>query len=478
MLSTARSHLGLLVVLGLGVVFRLALSYAISPAHLNYIDSWGYATEASGPLFIPHFYRPAGYSAFLAATTAVWPSLQATIVLQHLLGLLTAVAFYAALLGLGQPRWVALVPTAVVALTGDVLYFEHTLLSEWLFMGLLAAALLCASRFVTREAGVGRALAWGAAAGLALGLASTVRGAGMFAIPVFALAVLLRPAAGLVARLLPAAGVALVAGAVVLAYMGLQYRETDYFGYTDGRGWATYARAAPFADCTAFTPPKGTEALCEKSDARLRAGPDHYMWDADSPAIRIAPAGPPTNDELFGRFGRAALIGQPRAYSRAIARDMWRFVHADGRAGFGQPPLSLDLAARNVNWEQFNRHAVDPLFGAREIRFRPAATKIGAVQEVLRVHGPLVLLATLLTLLAVPFARGQRVVLLLLGGTALLSLLLSVATQGYNWRFAVPVLPFLVASGAVGLRVLALRFAPGRSLAFANRPRVGRRAPA
>ena len=464
MLSTLRSHRGLLVVLGLGVLFRLALIYAISPAHLNYIDSWGYAKEADGPLFLPRFYRPAGYSAFLGAAAAVWPNLQATILLQHALGLLTAVAFYASLLRLGQPRWVALVPAAVVALTGDVLYFEHTLLSEWYFMGLLAAALFMVSGFVTRETSTRHALLWAAGAGLAIGLASTARGAGMFAVPVFALAVALRPAAGLRARLLPAAAVAVAAGAVLLTYMGLQHRETDYFGFTDGRGWATYARAAPFADCTAFNPPEGTEVLCEKSDARLRLGPDHYMWDADSPALKLYPAGAPTNDTLFERFGRAAILGQPKAYSKAVANDLWRFVDADGRQGFGQPPWSLNLRERNVNWEQYNRQSVDPLYGPAEIRYRPSSQQVGRVQEVLRVHGPLVLIATLLTLLAVPFARGHRIALLLLGGTALTSLLLSVMTQGYNWRFAVPVLPFLLASGAVGLRALVLRFAPARSV--------------
>ncbi|HYH88839.1 MAG TPA: hypothetical protein VEX67_06380 [Solirubrobacteraceae bacterium] len=99
----------------------------------------------------------------------------------------------------------------------------------------------------------------------------------------------------------------------MLVYARAQYRATDYFGFTDGRGWALYARVAPFADCTAFTPPAGTRVLCEKTDARTRSGPDHYMWDADSPAMRVVGgAGPPTQDELMGRFGRAAALGSPR----------------------------------------------------------------------------------------------------------------------------------------------------------------------
>lgn len=458
-MALIRTHRGLIVLLLLGVVARAALTWAIFPAHLNYIDSWGYAKEADGPLFLPRFYRPAGYSAFLGVLAAIWPNLPATIVVQHLLGLCTAVLAYAALLRLGQPRWVALVPAAVITLSGDSLYFEHTLLSEWLFMLLVVGALYLAAGLTQRPVPVRAALGLTAGAGLLLGMATTVRGTGMFIVPVFALVALLRPSEGLKARVLPAAALVLAAGAVVLVYAGAQYRATDYFGFTDGRGWALYARVAPFADCTAFKPPAGTRVLCEKTDARTRSGPDHYMWDADSPAMRVVGgAGPPAQDEFMGRFGRAAALGQPKAYARAIVRDLWRFVDPDERPGFGQTPGSLNLGASNGAWEQFNRTAVDPLYGPSQVRFRRSAGWFETAQKLSRVPGALVLLATLLTLIAVPFSgRDTRLALLLLGGSAIAALVLSVTAQGYNWRFAVPLLPLLLASGAVGARVVVMR---------------------
>ena len=166
--------------------------------------------------------------------------------------------------------------------------------------------------------------------------------------------------------------------------------------------------------------------LCEKTDARTRSGPDHYMWDADSPAMRVVGgAGPPAQDEFMGRFGRAAALGQPKAYARAIAADLWRFVDPDERAGFGQPPVSLNLGASNAAWEQFNRTAVEPLYGPSEVRFRRSAGWFESAQKLSRVPGALVLLATLLTLLAVPLlplllasgAVGARVVVMRLGAT-------------------------------------------------------------
>ena len=96
--------------LGVGLLLRVALTFSYTPAHLSYIDTWGYVQEAIGPLFLPHFYRPAGYSAFLAGLHGVTGSLQATIVIQHLLGLATAVMLYLALLRLDQPKWSRLRP--------------------------------------------------------------------------------------------------------------------------------------------------------------------------------------------------------------------------------------------------------------------------------------------------------------------------------------------------------------------------------
>ena len=54
---------------------------------------------------------------------------------------------------------------------------------------------------------------------------------------------------------------------------------------------------------------------------------------------------------------------------------------------------------------------------------------------------------------------------------ALVCLLGSTAVQLYNWRYAVPFTPFLLASGAVGASVLAAcARAPARSLDSARCP--------
>ena len=107
--------------------------------------------------------RPAGYPAFLRAVHLVtFDYFPATIVLQHLLGIASGLLVYATVRRLGASRPLALVPTAVVLLGGDLIFFtEHAVLSEALFTFLLTAALYAAVRALDE-----RPALWAAGAGV------------------------------------------------------------------------------------------------------------------------------------------------------------------------------------------------------------------------------------------------------------------------------------------------------------------------
>ncbi len=446
----------LLVVLLAGAALRVALFASYTPAYLSYPDTWGYVKAAAGPLFMDNWIRPVGYPVFLDVVHAVWSSLTFVIVVQHVLGLVTAVLAYLTLRRLGAPVWVAVVPAAVAALSLDLVYFEHTLLSESLFVALFTAALYATARTLGSSA-VRAATAWAALAALLLAAGAVVRGAGLFAIPVVGLALLLG-AGPLRLRLLRTGAMAAVVLACLVGYASVNQAETGAFGLTEGGGWAAYSRAAPFADCRVFTPPQGTEMLCESSDPRTRGGPDFYSWDPGSVGRKFF-VGPPFNADTVGAFGRAATLAQPKAFLSAVATDLWRYVDPDAgpaRPGNGAEPGALALDLRDPSAEERNRGEVEPFYGEYRTEVDGLVANLADLQEVLRVHGVFVLLAVLLSLVALPFARsGQRVAILLLGGTAVASIALATATTVYNWRYAVPVLPVLMASGALGLHVLA-----------------------
>jgi 4-amino-4-deoxy-L-arabinose transferase-like glycosyltransferase len=452
-----RAHLALAAVLLAGLALRLVLMVAYTPAYLSYPDTWGYVKAAAGPLIMDDWIRPAGYPAFLAALHGLWGSLTLVLAVQHALGIATALLAYATVRRLGAPGWAAVVPAAVVLLCLDFAYFEHTLLSESLFTALSAASLYALVRSL--DATPRAAAGWAALAGLAAAYAVLVRPSGVFVLPVLGVAAL--AAAGpLRLRLLRAGALTAVVLAVLVGYAALNRAQTGTFGLSEGSGWTAYSRAAPFADCRVFTPPPGTEGLCETTDVRERGGPDFYAWGEGSPGRRLF-VGPPYNSELVGAWGRAAMRAQPRAYASAVISDLWRYVDPDAgrlRPGNGAGPEGLALDRRDPNAEQLNRTQVEPLYGPYRIELDAPVGALADAQEVLRVHGVLVLLALVLSVVALPFAGGRRrLAILLLGATAVVPVVLATATTVYNWRYAVPALPGLLAAGAVAADVLLRR---------------------
>src|SRR3954447_10561081 len=165
-----RRALGALVaVLSLGALLRLALVLGWQPALFGWPDAASYIDVSHGEVFGNEL-RPAGYSLFLRALRGVAPSLLLVVLVQHLLGLASAVLLYLSVARAGAPRLFGVLPAAVVALGGDGIFLEHSPISESLFIFLVALALYAGVRALD-----GRGLAWPFALGLALALAASVR---------------------------------------------------------------------------------------------------------------------------------------------------------------------------------------------------------------------------------------------------------------------------------------------------------------
>jgi hypothetical protein len=119
--------LGLLLLAG--ALLRLWLMMSLRPALIGYADSYAYVTSAIGPLFSDPL-RPAGYPYFLARVHSLNANLSATILLQHALGLASALLLYLAARRVGLSRWWSLLPAGVLALSGTQILIEHALLTE------------------------------------------------------------------------------------------------------------------------------------------------------------------------------------------------------------------------------------------------------------------------------------------------------------------------------------------------------------
>ena len=448
--NTARLALAVIVAAGVGL--RCWAIAAEAPASWNNWDTTAYLHAARNGLF-DNFFRPAGYPLFLRVLHDLWPSVGFTVVVQHLLGVGAGVLAYLTGRRVGLSPWLALLPFAAILLNGDQVALEHAMLSEPLFTPLLVATVYA----LVRAADSSRPAGWLIAAGALAATTVSVRAAALPLTVVVALGAALMPPLGWRSALRNAGIAGGTAVLLVIAYSGLAAAFTDHFGVTRGGGWAFYARTAPFADCNQFTPPAGTEALCETSDPATRMGPGFYLWNPGSPAWRAF--GPPPNaSDDVDAFARTVVVHQPLTYARYVGSDLWRYVNSSSghRAdGFGSGPDVLLIDRRALEVERYTSKQVADWYGPERLQVRSSLSALADIQHVLRFHGALVLLSLALTAVAAVLHRGTRRWAALLFGTTSVVLMLGPAvTQLYHARYGVPTTGLLALGAGLGVNVL------------------------
>jgi hypothetical protein len=446
---------GLLVLLGVGLVLRIWLTLAWSPAFTGYSDSGIYFQGAFESVWSDPI-RMVGYSMFLQAVHAVIPHLIAVVVLQHAMGLAAAALMFFTVRRCGGPRWLGLAPAAVIALGGDELFFEHSALSDALFIFLIVATL-----YATVRASEDRTW-WGAVAGLCAGLAVWDRsvGLGLVAIvPVWLVFSFGRPTRHM---LVVGALSLVVALATVGVYAAWRSTATDLPGtLTSNSAWNLYGRVAPWADCSKFKPPPGTEELCEKTPPSQRGyrSSEDYIYNTESPAQRLF--GPPYlvssyphAMERLREWSEAAIRGQPLDYLNAVWLDTRR-LFSPNASSYGDLSADqliayllygADRSGSNefVEYWQSKLYPHDPQphhGGVGAFKVWEAITRIVnfwmALLLALCLAGPWVL------------SGRARAGMILFSATALMLLLFPIVSKAYDYRFVVPAFAPLVAAGVL-----------------------------
>lgn len=454
--------LWILLLVGIGLRAQLWLDYR--PAVLNLADSAVYADLARGDLFADPT-RTIGYPLFLRAAHAVSDQLEFTIALQHLIGIATGLMLYATVRRLGAPLWTGLAAAAAVLLSLDQIFLEHAVMNETVFTFLFALSLYAAVRALDpgrKLAGpIGSRQGWIAAAAACIALAGWVRPVAVPVIALLALWFALAIPGSWRLRLANAAVTIAVGVAVMLAYFAIHAAHNGYFGLSEASGWALYSRVAPFADCTRFDPPPGTDALCETTPVDQRSGPDFYGQQPDSPARKLFGA-PPAGDDQLGAFARAALRAQPLSYLEDVTRDFIRYFvptfQPQDFSGVGYEVVDVDRRAPGT--EEFQVLALNNYYADDRYTIEPGIAKLADVQEVLRVHPKLLLLSVILGFAGLVLARGRLrrgVALLLLAALTIMAI--APATAIWSSRYAIPADGPLAACGAIGAWLVYRRIA-------------------
>jgi 4-amino-4-deoxy-L-arabinose transferase-like glycosyltransferase len=463
--TTRRALVGILVA---GALLRLLLVLAWKPAFFGWPDAASYIGVSQSGDFFRNELRPAGFPLALRGMYEISPTLLFVVLVHHALGLASAALMYFTVVRTGISRWLALLPAAVMALAAPVFFMEHSANSEALFVFVLTVALYCGVR--TTE---GTSLWWPALGGLALATAASVR---VVALPILILGALWLvfavPGAPWRRRAAVTAVGVLGALALLVPYYVVEYAAEGRVGLSRNGAWNIYGRVAPFADCSKFTPPRGTEVLCENAPRSKRPYTNQYTFNwYYSPAIRYF--GDPhtanaAQTSAIKAFTWEVVTHQPLDYLEEVGGATLRYIAPESFRGYGGGYSWHDLVHHQV---LFNS-TYNPL-GLRDARphytdakrfhvNRNLITILRTYESGTRIQGPLFVLLALLSFAAPFLTRGRaRWAAVLFAISAWVMLVVPVATVEFSSRTAVPALGPFVAAAAIG--------AQGAWAAFARR---------
>ncbi len=456
----------------IGIVLRLIASAAVWPTVPSLADSWPYAYYA-GTETLADPQHPAGYSVFLAIAGIFTHSVGAFVVLQHLIGIASALILFAAVRRLCGSPWPGVVGAAVILLGADQLFLEDTIMSEVLFTLLMVGSVYAVARALEDPL---RWWPWPALAGVLVSLAAITRTAGLFLIPVFVLVLVLARPRPWLPRWKPVAVCLGAACAVLLAYATANSIDHSRFGVTPSPGWRLYARVAPFADCSKFTPPQGTESLCESKPAADRYGSGWYLFDPKSPASRLYGQLGETRgagDGKLAAFARQAILHQPGDYADTVVSEGWAYLFPDSY-GAWKPGRGTGLDGQ-VSWHYGDVATPAVLRSTQqgmEEFFSPFTVHADTVlvdalydyQRVFRLGAALLLISTLLILGGLFVGpRRSRIAVAVLGVSGLATIFLPLLSSEYIGRYTVPPAGMIAAGATVSLLALAGRSSPVRA---------------
>jgi hypothetical protein len=478
----------LVLLVAAGVGLRVWLTIGWRPGFLGYSDSGAYLLNAAGPFFADTL-RPVGYPLFLAGARGISSDLMVTILLQHALGVASGVFAYAAGRHLGLRPWPALLPAAVLLLHGPTIWLEHAVLTEGLFSFLVITGTLLTALAVQDRPSLRAGVALAGASGLALGAAGAVRTASIVLLPVFAVWVAWAFPARVTQRLAAGAALALAGFALLGANLLWAHSETGAYAFARHSYYQPYGRVGPFADCTKFTPPRGTERLCPDIPRSERLGPGYWVFSPESPISRAyGPVDhedqPPEAASQTAAFYRKAILAQPGDYLGTVGRDLVRIVDPDfpfnpnpgvanGGDGLTPADYQLTLPAGN-DWSRANEGANLNLVAQSYSNKRIARGNLRgqrSYERATRLTGAPIAILLLLALAGPIATRGrERRSAVLLTALAFTLAAAPLFLQGYNWRYVAVALGPMSAAAAFGGQGVTDRVRQARAATRAGEP--------
>lgn len=453
-----QAHALFLLALAAGVAIRVTVMVAYRPV-LLFSDSFDYLRHTIP--FHLQWDRPGGYAAFLWVILRTTGSQYPVAVLQHLMGLVLAVACYAFLVRRGLPRWGATLAVLPILLDPLQLVLEHYLLSDVLFELLLVGAALVV---LWRP----RPGPWAVlVAGLLVAAATLTRGAGTLVLVAFVVAlVCLRVGWRRVLLFLVAAAVPLA------GYMVAFHHEFGRYSITSAAPRFLYARLAPIVRCDHVALPAHERALCPAGPLDQRKVINYYIWGHhQAPQWQVPPPAGMTQLQMVRDYDQRVVRSEPWLYARSVIGHFAMGFSPTRTVQIGGNPARLWLF-ENHYWvldDMIARGLQPPSALAGTSSDHAAASFLADYRRWLWTPGPL-LAALLLAALAAAFGvgrarrSGDRVATGLLLACCVLPLATGAGVAGFSWRYQLPQIALLPLAGALAVAALVRGRAPGRTV--------------
>ena len=463
LVAACRNHPDLVVGGGI-VLIALGLRRAFffrAPPLLVLRDSASYALPALdlvqgvGVGFDPELKRPPLYPLFLAVSFWILgEDLGAPLLLQHLLGVLGVALTYALARRLwGRPA--AVLAGLMGALSGGLLFIEHSIMAEALFALLLVATLLAATS--VRGA---RPVRWALASGVLLGLATLTRPGALVLAPLLAPLLAWLAAATLRRRML--VGAALLVGCLgtVLPWMVRNQVVHGAFTVAGGTGEALVSRTSRHDrgfghDAYVF---RGEAAHLKVDDGYAAARRWVYRQLARTDEADLLVRGlrrefglsQTEADRLLREIAVHAIQQDAGRYLLVSAQmGIELFVSAERRLGtawdlVGKPKLHEDWGTRAT-------HLLGPPTAAQQ-RERPTAELLLDLHDHRRIGGLLAVLFTIGTATTLVSARFRPALPSAVAVVVLLGTSVALAGPLFRYRASVePLIAVVAVGGLVGI---------------------------
>jgi Dolichyl-phosphate-mannose-protein mannosyltransferase len=460
LIGAVRRHWMFAALLAVAAVLRAVVLVAYHPA-LIFPDSVRYLQYAhafAGGHWSVDALRQSGYSVLIIPVVLLH-DLWIIPLVQHLVGLATAVLVYAVLVRSGIRAWIAALAAVPVLFDPLQLILEQYVLTDTWTVFLLVAALAV---LVWRPAGQGpgwRPAAW---CGLLLGLAVTFRDEELIMIVPAAVyvAVTVRPGRQLAKRLAALVGCFLIPVAGYLGWFDASHGEV---GFTTFSGAFLYGRVADFASCQGLNLPSYEKPLCPTQPPALRSA-DFYTWDPQSPQWTFRPPAGMSRDAVVRDFSLRILRHQPLAYLAAVGQDFaygFSPVRGAGPEHYPRPYL------------QFHPYILpDPQADASigVLGFKPPAVRPGPAAFLadygrwFYVPGPVFAAGLVLAVAGLaagarrrrgqPAPKATRDACLLFTVAAVLVLVPPAVFATFDWRYQLPQLSLIPVAAVLGAALL------------------------